>query len=200
MYVYVQQRWEKSVPMEFAEVASTSMEYIGALYLYKADLCTEREEFLIRIQHLEATLIFLPMIVLGDAFQHWLYEYPTEAQQPDKVEAKWEELVQRYQPDIDWSGCEDALKSSWHNTLHYFCDPFYYIEYAFATVGALQVWRNYLQDPQNALRQYRHALSLGATRTLPELYEAAGANFHFDTEVLQDITQFLVRMIGELET
>ena len=66
--------------MEFAEVASTSMEYIGALYLHKANLCTEREEFLIRIQHLEDTLAFLPSLILGDAFQHWLYEHPEEAQ------------------------------------------------------------------------------------------------------------------------
>ena len=197
---YVQQRWEKSLPMEFAEVASTSMEYIGALYLRKANLCTGREEFLIRIKHLEDTLTFLPSLICVDAFQHWLYEHPAEAQQIDRVDEKWAELKQRYQPgDVDFSGFEDALRSNWHGTLHFFTDPFYYIEYAFATVGALQIWRNYLQDPQNALQQYLHALSLGATRTLPELYEEAGAKFSFTEEVLQDITQFVVREIGELE-
>ena len=196
---YVQQRWEKSVPMEFAEVASTSMEYIGALHLHSSGLCTQQEELLIRIQHLEITLIFLPLITRGDAFQHWLYEHPEEAMQTERVDEKWEELSQRYQPEIDWSGCEDILRSDWHNTLHFFLDPFYFIEYAFATIGALQVWRNYLRDPQSALQQYRHALSLGATRTLPELYKAAGANFHFDPEVLEDVTQMIVNAVGELE-
>jgi len=196
---YVQQRWEKSVPMEFAEVASTSMEYIGALYLHKANLCTEREEFLIRIQHLEDTLTFLPSLIRVDAFQHWLYEHPEEALQIDRVDEKWAELTQRYQPNVDFSGLEDAQRSNWHGTLHIFSDPFYYIEYAYATIGALQIWRNYLQDPQRALQQYLHALSLGATRTLPELYEEAGANFHFDTGVLQDITQFVMSEMDELE-
>ncbi len=196
---YVQQRWEKAVPIEFAEVASTSMEYIGALHLHTSGLCTKQEESLIRIQHLEQTLTFLPSIILSDAFQHWLYEHPEEALHTERVDEKWAELNQRYQPEIDWSGFEDVLRSGWHSTLHFFTDPFYYIEYAFATVGALQVWRNYVRDPQAALQHYRHALSLGATRTLPELYKEAGANFHFDSEVLHDITRLVVDAIGELE-
>jgi len=197
---YIQQRSERAVPIEFAEVASTSMEYIGALYLHQAGLCSEREATLIRIQHLEGTLMdYLPSIVCGDAFQHWVYEHPEEAQIPAKVDEKWAEIVRRYLPDTDWSGLEDALLSGWQRTSHYFCDPFYYIEYAFATVGALQVWRNYLHNPQVALQQYRHALSLGATRPLPELYKAAGATFTFNAAVLQDLTQLLLRTLSELE-
>ncbi len=197
---YIQQRSERAVPIEFAEVASTSMEYIGALYLQQSGLCSEREAALIRIQHLEATLTdYLPTIVCGDVFQHWVYEHPEEAQIPARVDEKWAEIVRRYLPDTDWSGLEDELNSDWQRTLHYFCLPFYYIEYAFATVGALQVWRNYLHNPQVALQQYRHALSLGATRTLPELYKAAGANFTFNAAVLQDLTQLLLRTLRELE-
>ncbi len=188
------------MPIEFAEVASTSMEYIGALYLRQSGLCSAREEFLIRMQHLEATLTsYLPWIVCGDAFQHWIYEHPEEALNTDKVDEKWAELVRRYHPDIDWSGLEDELRSNWHGTLHYFTLPFYYIEYAFAGIGALEIWRNYLQDPQTTVQQYRHALSLGATRTLPELYEAAGASFTFNAAVLQDLTQLLLSKISELE-
>lgn len=46
-------------------------------------------------------------------------------------------------------------------------DPFDYIEYAYATLGALQIWENYLRDPAQAIRQYREALALGATSTCP---------------------------------
>lgn len=197
---YVQQRSEHAVPMEFAEVASTSMEYIGALYLQRSGLCTEQEEKLIRIQHLESTLTdYLPLIVCGDAFQHWVYEHPEEAMNSDKVDEKWAELMRRYRPEIDWSGLDAVLRSGWQGTLHYFTDPFYFIEYAFATVGALQVWHNYLQDPQQALQQYRYALSLGATRPLPELFQAAGAKFDFSAANLEELTQLLLRTIAELE-
>jgi oligoendopeptidase F len=198
---FIQQRAEQAVPMEFAEVASTSMEYIGALYLHQSGLCTQQEETLIRTQQLESTLMnYIPSVVCGDVFQHWLYEHPAEAQDPGRVGEQWANIVQRYLPGIDWSGLEDVLRSDWQTTLHYFTDPFYYIEYAFAAVGALQVWRNYLRDPQTALRQYRHALSLGATRTLPELYAAAGASFDFNTNVLQDLTQLILHSVRQLET
>jgi oligoendopeptidase F len=197
---YIQQRSESAVPIEFAEVASTSMEFIGAMHLHESGLCTEREAALIRIQHLENMLTnYLPLIVCGDAFQHWVYEHPDEAQNPAKADEKWADIVRRYRPDIDWSGLEDELRSSWQGTLHYFCLPFYFIEYAFAAVGALQVWRNYLHDPQDAIRRYRHALSLGGTRTLPELYEAAGASFTFNAEVLEELTELLLRTVSELE-
>ncbi len=197
---YVQQRWEQAVPMEFAEVASTSMEFIGGLYLQRSGLCTAQEEKLMRIQQLETVLTsYLPSIVCGDAFQHWVYEHPEAVQDTDQVDAKWAELTQRFLPDIDWSGYEDALKTGYHNILHYFTDPFYFIEYAFAAIGALQVWRNYLQDPQTALQQYRHALSLGATRPLPELFQTAGADFNFGTAMLQNLTTLLLQTIDELE-
>ncbi|GHO63284.1 hypothetical protein KSC_021760 [Ktedonobacter sp. SOSP1-52] len=86
---------------------------------------------------------------------------------------------------------------NWQQTLHFFVVPFYYIEYAFAMIGALQVWRNYLHDPQSAIQRYRHALSFGATRPLPELYAAAGAKFTFDTATLQDVVQFVMGKIAE---
>ena len=195
------QRSEKAVAMEFAEVASTSMEFIGAMHLQEAGICTEQEVALQRIRHLENVLTSsLPRIIIVDAFQHWIYEHPEQALEPEKCHQKWVELGQRYLPDIDWSGLEDSLKHEWQWTLHLYCDPFYYIEYAFAIIGAIQVWHNYLQDPQKAIQQYRHALSLGATRPMPELYAAAGAKFAFDDEILQLVLQLVSKTITELET
>lgn len=53
-------------------------------------------------------------------------------------------------PVTDWSGFEDARETGWHRKLHIFTDPFYYVEYGIALVGALQIWRNSLRDPQAA--------------------------------------------------
>ena len=68
-----------------------------------------------------------------------------------------------------------------------------------ALIGALQVWRNYLRDPQGTIQQYRQALSSGATRSLPELYTAAGVRFAFDVTLLQDMVQLVTGKIEELE-
>ncbi len=197
---YIQQRQVDAIPLEFAEVASTSMEFIGALYLQQAGLCTERETALLRIQHLENMLAnYLPELVLGDAFQHWIYDHPEQATDPQACCQKWAELSKRYQPAIDWSGLEAELSYGWQHILHFYCYPLYVIEYAFAAIGAFQIWQNYLRDPQTTLQQYRQALALGATRTVPELYATAGARFVFDEEIFQRVIQLITQTVAELD-
>lgn len=196
---YIHQRREDMHPIEFGEVASISMEYIGIMNLVSTGLCTKQEALNILLQHLEETLRDLPRLIRGDAFQHWVYENPEQAMVPEAVDQKWEELGKRFEPYLDWSGLEAMNKHSWQHTLHFFVAPFYYIEYVFAMIGALQVWRNYLHDPQSAIQRYRYALSFGATRSLPELYAAAGAKFTFDNAALQDIVQFVMGKIEEWE-
>ena len=79
----------------------------------------------------------------------------------------------------------------WYRQLHIFLHPFYYIEYGLAQIGALQVWRNSLRDCAEAVRQYRSALARGATRSLPELYQAAGAKFTFDVQVIGELANLV---------
>jgi oligoendopeptidase F len=66
-------------------------------------------------------------------------------------------------------------------------------------VGALQVWRNSLGDQGEAVESYRRALALGGTRTLPELFRAAGAEFRFDTAMLSDLVALVESEISGLE-
>jgi len=193
------QRGETMVPREFGEVASTSMEYIGSMHLVSSGLCTKQEAQAIRLGRLEETLRDLPSIIRGDAFQHWVYEHPEQAMDLDAAEQKWAELGRRFEPYLDWSGLEAIHCTDWQQIWHFFGAPFYYIEYAFAIIGALQVWRNYLHDPRRAIQAYRHALSLGATRSLPDLYTAAGATFAFDTAILHEVVQFVMQMMEDLE-
>ena len=198
---YIHQRKASFLPLEFAEVASTSMELIGAMYLRQAGFCTAEEEARLRIQHLErfVTQLF-PLAVRGDAFQHWVYENPQQAVSLSACDEKWVELSLRYVPDIDWSSLSVERGVEWQQVRHFYGWPFYYIEYAFAALGALQVWNNYLRDPQTALSQYRYALSLGATRTVPELFEAAGVKFAFDAVTLSGVLLPLIQIIEHLET
>ncbi len=82
-------------------------------------------------------------------------------------------------PQTDWTGFEPELAKVWHYH-HIFSAPFYYIEYGLSWLGALQVWQNSLQDPVDALAKYRAALDLGNSKSVPELFAAAGARFAFD--------------------
>ena len=104
------------------------------------------------------------------------------------------------QPVIDYNGLEQFKRFRWRMQIHIFCLPFYYIEYGLAQLGAVQIWANSLRDYDAALAKYRHALTLGTTVSLPEIYQAAGAKFAFDAGTLQKAVDLIEGTIGELES
>lgn len=189
------------VGLEIAEVASMSMELLAAPYLdsdHKGFYSTA-DAARARIEHMEVILRFWPYMSVVDLFQHWAYENPCEASNPARCDARWSELWSRFMVGVDWSGLEDIMATGWQRKSHIFQQPFYYIEYGMAQLAAIQVWRNAMKDQAGAISRYRKALSLGGTRPLPELYQAAGARFSFDAETLSSAVEFVERTIHELE-
>jgi oligoendopeptidase F len=77
--------------------------------------------------------------------------------------------------------------------------PFYYVEYGLAQLGAAQVFGNARKDQKKAVENYRRALSLGSTVSLPELFAAAGAKFAFDADTLKQAVDLLEEVIAEQE-
>ena len=192
------QQWD--VGMEFAEVASMGMELLAAPYLTGQDsFYSDAQAARARVEHLEGDLVFWPYMAVVDAFQHWVYENHAAATDPKNCDAAWAELWRRFMPGVDWSGFEEVMVTGWQRKLHIHQIPFYYIEYGLAQLGAVQVWRNALDNQADAVARYRKALSLGGTVTLPELYAAAGARFAFDAPTLQEAVSLLEKTIGELE-
>jgi len=163
------------LPIEFAEVASMSMELLAHPYLdefYDEDAANRA-----RRAHLEGIVRTLSWIATIDAFQHWIYTHPDHTQEQRDI--YWLELDGLYGPSVDWSGFEDQRAKQWHRQLHLFNVPFYYIEYGIAQLGALQLWMQYRQDRGQAIENYRRAMTLGGSRPLPELFEAAELTFDF---------------------
>ena len=151
------------------------------------------------IEQLEHILVFWPYMAVVDAFQHWVYTYPEMGMDADACDAHWLALWQRFIPGVDWSGLEAEAMTGWHRKQHIYRYPFYYVEYGMAQLGAVQVWRNALQDQAQALAQYRSALALGGIVTLPELYQAVGAKFVFDRDALQEAVNLIEEQIMLLE-
>ena len=189
------------VPLEFAEVASMGMEFLASPYLSagQGGFYTSAEAAQARVEHLEQSLLFWPYMAVVDAFQHWVYENAEAASDPANCDAQWAELWDRFMTGVDWSGLEQEKMTGWQRKLHIHEDPFYYVEYGLALLGAAQVWRNALKDQGAATAAYRRALALGGTATLPQLYAAAGARFAFDAGTLEEIVTLMERTISELE-
>jgi oligoendopeptidase F len=107
----------------------------------------------------------------------------------------WRSLNKKYRPHIDYAGLEKEEGIGWQY-LHVYEVPLYYIEYGVAQVGAFQVFLRSLEDYDAAVRDYKHALSLGDTVGLPELYESAGVKFVLkNPEVLKDVTSGIIKLI-----
>lgn len=185
--------WNRGAPMEFNEVASMAMELLALPYLGKdsGGFYTEEQAHRARREQLEKIVLFLPYMAVVDGFQHWVYAEAPENVTAADMDAEWGKLWTRFMGGVDWSGLDAERVSGWHRKLHIFTVPFYYVEYGLAQLGALQVWRNALENQAEAVKNYRAALALGNTRPLPDLYAAAGARLAFDRETVGELAQLV---------
>jgi oligoendopeptidase F len=179
----------RSAPIEFCEVASMSMELLGAdhfdVFYNEADTARARRTLL------EGIIKMVPWMATIDSFQHWLYTNPGHTR--EQRTAHWLGLLDRFSSKLDWTGLEHFRAASWQRQLHLYHVPFYYVEYAIAQLGALQLWVKSRHDTNGAIANYRAALRLGGTRSLPELFAAAGIVFDFSERTLRP----LMDAIGE---
>ncbi|MBA3534868.1 MAG: M3 family oligoendopeptidase [Ardenticatenales bacterium] len=193
--------WNIGGPMEFCEVASMAMELLSAPYLAKSKGGFYEEEDARRAyaSHLREIVLFLPYMAVVDAFQHWVYVEAPENVTTNELDAKWSETWDRFMKGIDYQGLQTEKETGWHRKAHIFTSPFYYVEYGLAQLGALQVWRTALQDQAKAVADYRAALALGDTRSLRELFEAAGATFSFDRQTIGELMRLIREQLDSLE-
>ncbi|MBC7722939.1 MAG: M3 family oligoendopeptidase, partial [Pedobacter sp.] len=179
----------KEYPMEIAEVASMAMELFSmnhweSFFDNAEDLKRAKEH------QLERTITIFPWIAIIDKFQHWVYENPTHS--VEERTTKWTAILNEFSTkSIDFTGLDMYRAIAWQRQLHLFEVPFYYIEYGIAQLGAIGLWMQYQANPQQALQNYINALSLGGTKTLPALYEAAGLKLDLSPNHIKTLMEFV---------
>ncbi len=186
----------KEYPMEIAEVASMAMELFSMDY-WEVFFTDKMELKRAKLHQLERAITIFPWIATIDKFQHWLYNNPNHSV-TERTE-NWLAISNEFNcPIIDTIGLENYRSNNWQRQLHLYEVPFYYIEYGIAQLGAIGMYMQYKQNKEKALENYCNALSLGGTRTLPELYETAGLEFDFSPEKIKVLIEFLDKEMAEL--
>lgn len=185
----------KDLTSEIAELASMSMELLTmeqwSQFYSPEDVVRAKQD------HLEDLLKVLPWIAQIDEFQHWIYENPTHT--VEERTAAWKRLNQEYGTGLtDWTGYEEVRDNSWQRQMHLFEVPFYYIEYGIAQLGAIGVWKNSLVDYDKAISDYKEALKLGYTKSIPEIYATAGVEFRFDQAYIKTLADFVKERLDQL--
>ena len=186
---------ERNYPIEFAEVASMSMELLTQdewQIFYDNDDEVNRAI----LSHLEGVVFLLPWIATIDAFQHWIYANPNHTREERKE--YWLSLRDRFGSKMDWKDNEDFRELSWQQQGHLFGVPFYYIEYGIAQLGALQLWQTHRKSPEKALKDYENAMKLGNTKILPELFAAAELKLGFDEKHVDSLINEVKTAMAEV--
>ncbi len=186
----------KEYPMEIAEVASMAMELFSMNH-WESFFDKEEELKRAKEHQLERVITIFPWIATIDKFQHWIYENPSHT--IEERTAKWNQIIEEFSiKAIDVSGLQQYRDISWQRQLHLFEVPFYYIEYGIAQLGAIGLWMQYINDSKKAINNYINALSLGGTKTLPELYNAAGLKFDFSPDHIRTLMEFVNAEMAKL--
>lgn len=177
--------------LEAAEIHSMSMEFFTWPWMelfFKED--TEKFKF----SHLAGAITTIPYLVTVDEFQHFVYGNP-EASPADRKQA-WRNTEKKYIPHRNY-GDNDYLEHGnyWHQQLHIFGRPFYYIDYALAQVCALQFWKKMMDDREAAWKDYLHLCKLAGTMSFVDLVREANLISPFEegcvASVVSDIEAWL---------
>jgi oligoendopeptidase F len=185
----------ESAPIEFAEVASMSMELLGGEHI-EGVFYNHEDAIRSKREHLEEIIRLLAWVATIDAFQHWIYTHPDHT--VEEREQFWLTLWTRFRGKTSWDGFSEVERSYWQRQGHLFTSPFYYIEYAIAQLGALGIWTQYRKDPKAAIEAYVRALALGGSKPLPKLFEAAGLPFDFGPQIVHSYAQELASELRSL--
>lgn len=186
----------KEYPTEIAEVASMTMELFSmdhwnVFFSDSGELQRAKE------QQLERVITIFPWIAAIDKFQHWIYTQPGHTH--TEREEQWMHIIEEFtSPLVDFTGLEKYRRVLWQRQLHLFEVPFYYIEYGIAQLGAIGLWQQYKKNPTAALENYLQVLSLGGTRTLPQLFKAAGLSFDFSGPRISQLMQFVKAELDQI--
>jgi len=187
----------KETPAEIAELASMSMELMTMDYWHHF-FTDENELKRAKRVHLQDVLTILPWIASVDKFQHFLYNNPKHTVEERNKE--WLKIATEFGSSIiDYSDLIDYKQNQWQKQLHIFEVPFYYIEYGIAQLGAIAIWKNYKENKEQALSNYKQALKLGYSLPIPKVYEQAGIKFNFDKEYITELMNFVQSEINKLQ-
>lgn len=183
--------------MEMAEVPSMGFELLTMESWDKA-YSDPKDLLRAKISQLEGALSILPRVCAGDAFQHWLYTHPGHS--ADQREAAYIDIQKRFGAfdDQSWEGLEQYQGTLWQQVGHFYRYTFYYLQYGISQLGALQLYRNYKEDPEQTIANLVKGHRMGGTGFTDDIYKAWGIKFDFSSETIQEIAAFVEKELSAL--
>jgi M3 family oligoendopeptidase len=173
------------------EVHSMGMEYLSMRYMtefFDKDLA---EKF--RRNRWRDGVEIICYIAIVDEFQHWIYEHPNAT--PDERDAAWGNIWDIYKPGIDWTGAEQYKAARWFSQAHIFGMPFYYIDYAIAETGAMQLALMDEKDHNSTIEAYLKLCRIGGTMSVLNIFKSVGMRSPFDESLMKELMAHASKLV-----
>ncbi|MDP4200438.1 MAG: M3 family oligoendopeptidase [Bacteroidota bacterium] len=176
---------------DMAEVHSMGMEFLSMpemTQFFSPDNARKFER-----KHLYDVVSLMCYICVVDEFQHWVYEHPnvTLAER----DAAWSEISDKYTQGMDYTGIEAMKYARWYAQAHIFQTPFYYIDYAIAQTGAMQLGMMNAENHDKALDTYIKICVKGGTKSVLTTFKEAGLRSPFDPNTMRDLMAFAAKTL-----
>jgi M3 family oligoendopeptidase len=172
--------------MDAAEIHSMGMEYLSLSRLDEYFGPLDLEKF--RKDRWKRAIELLCYVAIVDEFQHWVYENPKVS--ADARDQEWTRIAKIYQPSIDYAGIENLIPTRWYSQNHIFGMPFYYIDYAIAETGAMQLALIDAKDPKRAVEVYLELCRIGGTQSVLNIFKSAGLQSPFSADNMQNLMNY----------
>lgn len=177
--------------MDLAEVLSTGMEFLSLPYITEFFKPEHAEKF--RLRRWQRSIGLLCYVCVVDEFQHWVYSNPNAS--PGERDKKWIELSNKYLSDTDYTGYEKYRATRWYVQGHIFTSPFYYIDYALAETGSMQLAMIAEKNHEKAMAKYMELCRIGGTKSFKEAFTQAGLDSPFKSSTIKRLAEFASRQL-----
>lgn len=183
-------------PGELAEFPAKTMELLALdsypiYYNAPEDIKQAKRERFIDI------LVSLRRYIMTNEFEQWIYENPLHT--AGERTRYYQELEDRFNIGLDWKGLDIEKGLGWYKSQLLVIQPLYTISYALAQLGALAVYKHYRENKAKAIEQFENFLTIGFSKPIGELYEAAGIRLDFTEDYIREIVVLVEEELKILE-
>ena len=174
------------------EVHSMGMEYLSMKHM--EEFFSKEDSSKFRRNRWKQAVSLVCYIAVVDEFQHWIYENPNAT--AEERDTAWNRISDIYQPGVDFNGYEHFKALRWYAQGHIFWMPFYYIDYAIAETGAMQLGRMDAENPEKAMETYLELCRMGGTKSVLDIFKSTGLRSPFDPTLMKELMQHAADELG----
>ena len=147
--------------------------------------------------NLQYFMTFIPFGTAVDEFQHICYDNPNLT--PKERTYEWHKLEEKYMPWRKYDEDDEFMQRGgyWYHKFHFFYVPLYYIEYALATVNAMDMYRKYVERPGIAWKEYLELIDVGGSKGYLDILKQANLTPAYEEGAVKSATSYVKIFLEE---